>query len=82
MYLDQNKAIDDFVKALNNKILKSDKGTILCLRVSNKGEEMKLLLKIAEIIKSGKKEVFIIEEKLEKTDLDERGLLSLTVGFK
>lgn len=70
MYLDQERATTD------------ESGKILCLYSSNEGKEMGLLLKIAEIIKSGKKEIFIIREEPGRTALNESGLFSLTIGFR
>lgn len=85
MYLDTERTFKDLMRKVRSKKggkkVKPD-DRFLCLTSSTEGTEMELLLKIAEIIKSGKKEVFIIGEEPGETALNQPGLFSLTIGFR
>lgn len=83
MYLDQERAITDSTRAIKKSGIKvKPDDRILCLSASNEGIDMELLYKIAEIIESGKKKIFVIGKEPGETALGESGLFSLTIGFR
>lgn len=81
MFINEEQALADVIQAKDEGRLPDNLTHTLCLNASTEGIEMEILLRIANILRSGGKEVVFISEEPGKTASEKPGLFSLTIGF-